>query len=200
MTHLLRPAIHCKSCLQSISTMVSTVNCRWDDAYPLLQKLLAQDPKYSYLVVLFHRTYEQGVRSPMALESMARLALTHSDPDALIRLAKYLVNTPSDKTEMQCMACLSLLMRCRSPANAPWQFEESVLHDTVQFVTGQRDWGYPHHTETQFLYELRLQYQKELCILLPISQLPLACHPVGEAGAPISTSLYMVGAPQSQNQ
>jgi hypothetical protein len=80
--------------------------------------------------------------------------------DAVSTVAHYLaqhcqqsMNTADQTVKL---ACLRLLMTLRSPIEAGWQLEESVLSNTVLFVTDRSyDWEYLDHSDQVMLWELR---------------------------------------------
>lgn len=54
------------------------------------------------------------------------------------------------------LACLRLLVTLRSPIEAGWQLQESVIVDTLAFITDpKQSWEHFVHSDEKLLWELR---------------------------------------------
>jgi hypothetical protein len=164
--------------LPTLLPVSNSEDCSWEDVEDDLAITLENNPDS---LQLFRSVHSAGVCERHVLQSLAYLSSSTLSPlqspvkvtndvdhapfdathecrytDAVSTVADYLAQQQSTTDQTIKLACLRLLMTLRSPIEAGWQLQESVLANTVLFVTERSyEWEYLDHSDQVLLWELR---------------------------------------------
>jgi hypothetical protein len=149
--------------------------CPWEELEDDLAVQLENNPDS---LQLFRSVHAVGVCQPAVLKSLAYLSspsvlqnnlndcagivcsnnnnCNNEYTDTVSCVADYLAQPTNKHKHTTNLACIRLLMTLRSPIEAGWQLQESVLENTVRFVTERSyQWEYIDHSDQVLLWELR---------------------------------------------
>jgi hypothetical protein len=115
----------------------------------------------------FQKLHTSGLTRSNILRSLAYLASRPNKRDESLyfehisSVAVFLAIGRSPR-ELK-LAALKILMTSLSPVEASWQIQESVIDDTLVFLTRRSvEWEYMEHTETIILWELRAMCLRQI--------------------------------------
>jgi Senescence-associated protein len=152
----------CEISLPSVSSF-KIHNASWEKIEPVIVAAFPELVQDIAAADLIKGVFIAGIRGVETLKSLVALSLSTSaqaDSDYnhhVFTLAKCLaLPSPLPLWKGAKLTCIKALVTLRSSIGAAWQLQETVIEDTLRFIT-DRDyqWEYLDHSDSILLWELR---------------------------------------------